>query len=220
MAAIYINAEIINNLAQPGNVWFTGADNQYYSVDDVEFKITDDSDVDDAFVEGPPPDKGCVGDTADWYYDPHPSVGIDGLIVVRGNENVQISEHFKVGEFQCNDGSPMMRLSPGLIDVLEILMRVLKDEGAETMYITSGYRTWPHNAKQSGAADHSYHMDGIAADVQVKNNEGEYVDIGTVYDIACKLIKNNGGVGKYYTLPREKRFVHIDIRGYKARWKQ
>ena len=52
--------------------------------------------------------------------------------------NAQLSEHFKLSEFQCHDRSDRILINTELIDVLEKLYAELN---AEAVDITSGYRT-------------------------------------------------------------------------------
>lgn len=76
--------------------------------------------------------------------------------------NEKISEHFRVREFACKDGSTIIFVDDYMIQVLEILRNKL---GAP-ITITSGYRTPTHNAKVGGAK-YSYHMRGMAVDIRV-----------------------------------------------------
>ena len=86
---------------------------------------------------------------------------------------------------------------------------------------------WHNNiqVKFSGAANKSRHLIGDAIDFLVfdinKDGESDSKDVDLVYDILNKeIIKSKGGIGTY---KNEKGFInrqmiHIDARGYKARW--
>ncbi len=78
----------------------------------------------------------------------------------QGNE--KISEHFKVREFRCKDGSTIIFVDDYMVEILELLRRKLE----KPIIITSGYRTPTHN-KKVGGAEYSYHMRGQAVDIKV-----------------------------------------------------
>ena len=72
--------------------------------------------------------------------------------------------------------------------------------------ITSGYRCESHN-KNVGGAEKSQHVQGTAADIQVKG-----VDPLDVYHFINSVFPNSYGLGCY------ENFTHIDVRATKARW--
>ena len=76
--------------------------------------------------------------------------------------NTKIARYFKVKEFACKDGSPVVFIDDYLYIVLDVLRHNLK----KPVIITSGYRTPEWNAK-CGGAKYSYHMRGMAADIRV-----------------------------------------------------
>lgn len=87
-----------------------------------------------------------------------------------------------------------------------------------SLSINSGHRT-PLRNEQVGGASKSRHMVGEAVDLTVGdfNNDGVYTEADK--DLLLKicdeeLIKDQGGIGKY----PGTRNVHIDVRGYRARW--
>lgn len=84
--------------------------------------------------------------------------------------------------------------------------------------VRHGYRTPEHNESVGGASK-SRHIKGEAVDMVILdvNKDGEYTDEDKqiVIDILeQKIIKNQGGIGKY----PGTRTVHMDVRGYRARW--
>lgn len=93
-----------------------------------------------------------------------------------------------------------------------------KDYNKYGFFIRNGYRTPEHN-KAVGGAPKSRHIKGDAVDMTIDdiNGDGQYTDTDKqiVIDILEKIvIKDQGGIGKY----PGTRSVHMDVRGYKARW--
>ena len=82
--------------------------------------------------------------------------------IMNTDGNVQLARHFKVKEFGCKDGSPVVFIDDYLYTVLDILRHKL----GKPVIITSGYRT-PEWNKKCGGAKYSYHMRGMAADIRV-----------------------------------------------------
>lgn len=104
---------------------------------------------------------------------------------------------------------------------------VQKGFSSSLLVISTKRAKW-HNAilvKLSGAAKDSRHLKDDAIDFIVfdVNNDGKSdgLDVDIVFEILDKdIIKGSGGIGTY---KNEKSFVdrqmiHIDCRGYKARW--
>lgn len=121
-----------------------------------------------------------------------------------------LSEHFKVAEFACHDGSDLILISDELVDTLE----AVREHYGHPVTIVSGYRSLIHNRRVSGAQN-SQHTKGTAADFVVRIPEGGIVNPHKVYDdIDRGLVmgEHKGGLGRYAT------FTHIDVRGNKARW--
>lgn len=115
--------------------------------------------------------------------------------------DVKITEHFKVKEFACKDGSPIVFVDEYLAVLLEILRETIK----KPVIITSGYRTPEHN-KKVGGAKYSFHMRGMAADITVKDMTPK--DVAKELD---KLAPNSYGIIVY------KSWVHFDTRNSKYR---
>lgn len=116
-----------------------------------------------------------------------------------------VTQHFQTSEFGCKDGTPYPpdwfteRLRP-LCRVLEELRYDLN----APIIITSGYRTPEYNTK-IGGAPRSQHVQGRAADIQVKSYTPAQVHetILRLHGIGKVRL---GGLGVYNT------FVHLDIR--------
>lgn len=114
------------------------------------------------------------------------------------NEN--ITTHFKVKEFACKDGSPIIFVDAYMVDILELLRNELKSP----IIITSGYRTPNHNTKVGGAK-YSYHMRGMAVDIRVNGKSPKKVEK------ALDNIVPNCGIIVY------NNWVHFDTRTKKYR---
>lgn len=120
-------------------------------------------------------------------------------------DKTQLSTNFNLSEFRCHDYSyDLVRVSPKLIAALEDIRRIL---GGHSVSVSSGHRPRPYNNKVSGAADNSYHIDGLAADIKVAG-----ISPSQVQRVAIQVIGSTGGVGMY------SNFTHVDVRGYMSRW--
>lgn len=115
--------------------------------------------------------------------------------------NEKLGKHFKVKEFACKDGSPVVFIDEYLYTILEIL----RNKIGKPVVITSGYRTPEWNAK-CGGAKYSYHMRGMAADIRVDGMSAK--------ELANKLnaiVPDECGIIVY------KSWVHFDVRKAKYR---
>lgn len=120
-----------------------------------------------------------------------------------GNKN--LSEHFKVREFACNDGSDVVFIHPILPVWCEEMRNINgpfspKNEG-------SAYRTVSYNASIDGAASYSRHCWGTAVDIPAKNATPE-----ELYALAEQIMGGTGGLGIYDW------GIHMDPRSVKSRW--
>lgn len=114
-----------------------------------------------------------------------------------------LSDHFKVNEFACKDGTDTIFISPALVTTLEQIRKRFN----VPVTINSGYRTEAYNKKVGGAA-YSQHKYGTAADIVVKG-----VPPAEVAKYAETILVEMGGIGIYNS------FTHIDVREIKSRWK-
>lgn len=111
-----------------------------------------------------------------------------------------VGEHFVLKEFQCHDGTDILKLHPALIYHLN----KLRKHFGSACRVNSGFRTHAYN-KQIGGADNSRHLYGMAADVDVRGTSpDEVADWAEEYGF--------GGVGRYY------RFTHVDVWSKGRRW--
>lgn len=95
------------------------------------------------------------------------------------NGNLMLSEHFKVREFYCRDGSDPIFVDTELVEILE----KIRTHFNKPVTITSAFRTASWNAKQKNAAKYSQHLYGKAADIQVQG-----ISVEQVYAYADKLL--------------------------------
>lgn len=116
--------------------------------------------------------------------------------------NTKVSEHFRVREFACSDGTDTVFISPLLVEVLE----TIRCHFGVPVTVSSGYRTEARNRAVGGSA-YSQHKYGLAADICVSGVAPEKV---AAY--AETLLEDSGGIGRYPT------FTHIDVRREKSRW--
>jgi uncharacterized protein YcbK (DUF882 family) len=130
-------------------------------------------------------------------------------------------------------------LQENLIDKLELLIGALSKRGVNVtrMSVMSGFRTPQYNERGVGAggrAQNSRHQYGDAADVFVDNDgNGGMDDLngdGRVNTADARWLAQVveqveqehpaliGGVGIYSATSAHGPFVHVDVRGTKARW--
>lgn len=89
-------------------------------------------------------------------------MGRCGVVKNRVLNNFQLSEHFKLYEFECPH-CEAVKVTPQLIEVLE---RFRELTGNEPCVITSGYRCYYQNRKVGGARE-SRHLYGDAVDIRI-----------------------------------------------------
>jgi uncharacterized protein YcbK (DUF882 family) len=130
-------------------------------------------------------------------------------------------------------------LETRLIDKLELVLADLSTRGVNTAGVTvmSGFRTPSYNAgggNTAGRADLSRHMYGDGADVYIDNdrdgnmddlNGDGRVNIGDArfMEEAVNRVERAhpeliGGTGVYVACCGHGPLIHIDTRGYRARW--
>lgn len=120
--------------------------------------------------------------------------------------DAQLSKNYRLSEFRPSDHNyDLIRISPRLVNILE---EIRTRAGDHPLHITSGYRPPTYNRKVGGVSN-STHIDGLAADIY-----SDYMGVDELYDICDRVIGDRGGVGYYPT----QGFIHVDLRGYRARW--
>jgi hypothetical protein len=167
-----------------------------------------------------------------------------GFIEVTGkNEDTRLSPHFRLKQFLCKQDLPKsfpkyVVLEERLLLKLEAILAQVNDLGvkADTLHVMSGYRT-PFYNRAIGDVQYSMHQWGGAADVyvdpdgsgQMEDLDGDHhVDVDDaryLYDRIEEMLvlkpfqRFQGGMGFYPATPAHPPFVHVDVRGTKARWK-
>lgn len=90
-----------------------------------------------------------------------------------------------------------------LIDALQKLRDIVGP-----IIVNDGFRCFSHNSDVKGQKN-SYHMLGMAADI--RHGTRTSADLASVATVIPRF--TTGGIGMYPT------FIHVDIRGHRARWK-
>jgi uncharacterized protein YcbK (DUF882 family) len=160
------------------------------------------------------------------------------------NADTPISAHFKLRDFltkdQPNVWPKYLLLNPKLLDKLELTIQELEAMGhpVRNVHIMSGFRTPEYNhggGNTEGRANLSRHMYGDASDIFI-DNDGNGVmddlngdhrldvrDAEVVLQAVERVERKNpslvGGVGVYSACCGHGPFTHIDVRGYRARWR-
>jgi hypothetical protein len=157
------------------------------------------------------------------------------------NEGTLISPHFKLEQFLCkqNSGYPKyLVLREKLLLKLELILEKVNENGypCNTFHVMSGYRT-PYYNKAIGNVKYSRHIYGGAADIFVdenpkdelmddlnKDGKTDYRDAAVLYRIIDELYGKKfyhpflGGLARYKRTGNHGPFVHVDVRGRRARW--
>ena len=159
------------------------------------------------------------------------------------NQDTPVSEHFTLRHFltkgQDNVWPKYLVLDMRLVDKLELVLADLEARGhrVDRVQVMSGFRTPQYNAgggNTAGRAALSRHMYGDAADVFIDNDgNGRLDDLNgdgrvdmrdvRVMEAAADRVERAhpaliGGVGVYPAASGHGPFIHIDTRGYRARW--
>jgi len=161
--------------------------------------------------------------------------------VTEENQDTYISPHFKLKEFICKQASGYPKyivLRERLLLKLELILQKVNEKGyhCNTFHIMSGYRT-PYYNKAIGDVKYSRHIYGGAADIFIdenpedgmmddlnKDGKIDYKDAVIIYDIIDAMYGRPwyeifiGGLGRYRRTTSHGPFVHVDVRGFRARW--
>lgn len=163
--------------------------------------------------------------------------------VTQQTQDTRISEHFRLRDFLTKDQASVwpkyLVLREGLIDKLELVIGALMEAGVPVarMSVMSGFRTPQYNQQGVGAggrAQNSRHQYGDAADVFVDNDGNGHMDdlngdgrvttadarflAQVVERVEARHPELTGGVGIYPATSAHGPFVHVDVRGSRARW--
>jgi uncharacterized protein YcbK (DUF882 family) len=163
--------------------------------------------------------------------------------VTEENQDTYVSDHFRLRDFltkgQANVWPKYLVLDTKLIDKLELVLAELEAEGYSTVgvRVMSGFRTPSYNetgGDPAGRAALSRHMYGDAADIYIDNDgNGALDDLNgdrrvnmrdiDVLEAAVNRVERAhpaliGGTGVYPGNASHGPFIHIDTRGFAARW--
>jgi uncharacterized protein YcbK (DUF882 family) len=167
----------------------------------------------------------------------------EGFIeVTPDNQDTYVSDHFRLRDFLTKDQHAVwpkyLVLDTRLLDKLELMIDELSRKGVSVRHVSvmSGFRTPQYNQQGVGAgrAQTSRHQYGDAADVFVDNDRnGRLDDLNgdgrvNTRDVAVMVAAVErverahpeliGGAGTYRSTSAHGPFVHVDARGYRARW--
>ena len=160
--------------------------------------------------------------------------------VTREIAATRVSPRFRLGQFSVRRPATWPKytvLHERLLLKLELLVERARRRGvpSEGWRVLSGYRS-PWYNRDIGRPRFSRHIFGDAADVYVDrdgngamddlNSDGrvDVLDADVLYDIVDRMDADPdlrhllGGLGKYRTMPSHGPFIHLDTRGYRARW--
>ena len=115
------------------------------------------------------------------------------------------SKYFSDTELSCKccNQLPEGGIDENLLQVLD----AIREQVGGPLILSCAYRCPSHNAEVGGVSN-SQHVQGCAADILVPD--------GMSVDALADLAEECGaeGIGRYY----DSLFVHVDTRGYAARW--
>ena len=124
---------------------------------------------------------------------------------VRGEPNCYVTGHFLYSDFIC-PCCDTLKITPGFYSHLRLLERMRTELGFP-IAVNSGHRCERHNREVGGVAE-SWHL-LFATDVRPA--DGDPAKLAAMYEAAERL--GFGGIGRY------ERFIHLDLRPRKARWR-
>jgi hypothetical protein len=160
--------------------------------------------------------------------------------VTAANRNLPVSPHFTLGQFVCKQGDGLPKylvLRERLLLKLEALLAAVNDEGyrVSTFTVMSGFRTPAYNRGLNNGA-YSRHIYGDAADIFIdenrdgvmddlnRNGKSDLGDAQVLRALIDALAQRpsfqafTGGLGLYNATRHHGPYVHVDARGYVARW--
>ena len=114
---------------------------------------------------------------------------------------MNISEHFALEEFACKCGCGSSNVDSELIAKLEQLFKAMN---AKFIFISSGVRCPEHSVNVGGTRTDA-HTRGLAADICVMKQDGNYYTSETIAREAEKVGFNGIGI-------IDNQFCHVDVR--------
>jgi len=158
------------------------------------------------------------------------------LEITPADVDIQITKHLRVGDFLNHDQMGVWpsyaAVNPKLLDKLELVIQeIARWHGNKAIAdieidVHSGFRAPEHNKKIRRAARDSQHQYGDAADVAIDaNGDGKLTAIDSrMVGLAVEIVELKhpdlvGGLGIYTSGHASTNYVHIDVRGRRARWR-
>jgi hypothetical protein len=155
--------------------------------------------------------------------------------------DVWLSPHFQLHQFLCKQASQYPKyliLSERLLLKLETLLEKANDRGieADSFAVMSGFRTPHYNQSIGNRTSYSRHLYGDAADIYVdRDGDGRMDDLNgdgrsdaADAELLARIVEESqdeawyrpfiGGLGLYGPAPHRGPFIHVDTRGFPARW--
>ncbi len=171
-------------------------------------------------------------------YDPP----IGFIEVNEADASTPVAPHFTLGQFACKQGGAewpkFVALRPALFVKLETALEAVNANGIDTpsFHVMSGFRTRVYNAGL-GNVNLSRHTFGDASDIFVDvhpldgrmddlnhdgvSNEGDAIYLRHIIEGSpeqAPYAPVAAGIGIYGSTHTHGPFVHVDARGFKARW--
>jgi hypothetical protein len=161
--------------------------------------------------------------------------------VTEENAETYVAPHFRLSQFLCKQDGDYPRyvvLKGKLLLKLELILERVNERGypCATLHIMSGYRT-PYYNRVIGNVKYSRHLYGGAADIFIdedprddmmddlnKDGKIDYRDAAVLYGIIDRMYGRSwyepfvGGLARYKKTASHGPFVHVDVRGFHARW--
>lgn len=157
------------------------------------------------------------------------------------NSGMWVSDHYRMKDFQCKlDGTTkFLILRTEALVKLEILQHELETKHGldfSRFTIMSGYRTPYYNSKIGNETGYSRHLYGDAMDIYIDDNgDGNMDDVNRdgridtadarfLLKVAAAIDESRewnwlkGGAGVYHANSAHGPYIHVDARGYVARW--
>ncbi len=184
-----------------------------------------------------------IGDYADVPLDGNPLYNEpDGFVeVTPENQEAYVSPHFQLKQFVCKQAADFPKyliLRERLLLKLEMLLEAVNERGiaANTFHVMSAFRTPFYNKSIGNRTTYSRHLYGGAADLFIDTDGDDYMDdldddgevtVAEARWMAALVEEKTGapwyqpfigGLGIYSPAPHRGPFIHVDVRGQKARW--
>ena len=192
------------------------------------------------FVERPMPNQMATG--INGYHMGRWPKASDGIVprgfieVTQRLSEFPLSPHLRLSDFVVHDAQDYfpkyLHVREPLLDKIELVVDEIAQMRGRApalvkLNVASGFRSPAHNGALSGTAQDSRHMYGDAADIAIDaNNDGKLTEIDArLVAAAAEVVERKypdlvGGVGLYVTTEGAGwPYVHVDVRGRRARWR-